>query len=67
MVLPEGNTRAVIAFATQFAEYHGFKMNKSLLKDHSEYVRDALVKASDGIYSEYEFLTSILQDAILRG
>ena len=63
----EGNTRAVIAFATQFAEYHGFKMNKSLLKDHSEYVRDALVKASDGIYSEYEFLTSILQDAILRG
>jgi len=63
----EGNTRAVMTFATQFSEFHGFKMNKALLKDNAEYVRDSLVKASDGIYSEYEYLTRILRDAILKG
>ena len=63
----EGNTRAIITFATQFAEKHGFRMNKALLKDNSEYVRDALVKASDGMYSEYEYLIRIIQDAILKG
>lgn len=63
----EGNTRTIITFATQFAEKHGFRMNKALLKDNSEYVRDALVKASDGIYSEYEYLIRIIQDAILKG
>ena len=63
----EGNTRTIITFATQFAEKHGFRMNKALLKDNSEYVRDALVKASDGMYSEYEYLIGIIQDAILKG
>ena len=42
-------------------------MNKALLKDNSEYVRAALVKASDGMYSEYEYLIRIIQDAILKG
>lgn len=63
----EGNTRTIITFATQFAERHGFRMNKVLLKDNSEYVRAALVKASDGMYSEYEYLIRIIQDAILKG
>ena len=63
----EGNTRTIITFSTQFAEKHGFRMNKALLKDNSEYVRDALVKASDGMYSEYEYLIRIIQDAILKG
>lgn len=63
----EGNTRTIITFATQFAEKHGFRMNKALLKENSEYVRDALVKASDGMYSEYEYLIRIIQDAILKG
>jgi cell filamentation protein len=63
----EGNTRAVITFATQFAEAHGFRMEKTLLKDRAPYVRDALVKASDGQYSEYEHLTRIFEDAIRRG
>ena len=63
----EGNTRTIITFATQFSEKHGFRMNKALLKDNSEYVRDALVKASDGMYSEYEYLIRIIQDAILKG
>lgn len=63
----EGNTRTVITFATQFAEYHGFRMNKSLLKENAAYVRDSLVKASDGIYSEYQYLIQIMKDAILKG
>jgi cell filamentation protein len=63
----EGNTRTMVTFATQFAEAHGFRMDKSLLKDRAGYVRDALVKASDGEYSEYEYLTKIFEDAIRRG
>jgi cell filamentation protein len=63
----EGNTRAVIAFATQFAESHGFRMDKTLLKDNAAYVRDALVKSSDGIYSEYQHLAKIFDEAIRRG
>jgi cell filamentation protein len=48
----EGNTRTMITFATQFAEAHGFRLDKTLLKDRAAYVRDALAKASDGQYSE---------------
>lgn len=63
----EGNTRTVVTFATQFAEYNGFKMNKALLRENADYVRDALVKASDGPYSEYKYLIKIIKDAILKG
>lgn len=63
----EGNTRTIITFATQFAETHGFKMNKSLLRENPGYVRGALVKASDGEYSEYHYLINIFKDAIEKG
>lgn len=63
----EGNTRTIITFATQYAEAHGFKMNKTLLRENSNYVRDALVKASDGQYSEYSYLIKIIKDAIEKG
>jgi cell filamentation protein len=63
----EGNTRAVVTFATQFAEAHGFTRDKILLKESAAYVRDALVKASDGQYSEYQYLIKVFTDAILRG
>jgi cell filamentation protein len=63
----EGNTRTVITFATQFAEAHSFRMDKTLLKDSAAYVRDALVKASDGQYSEYQVLVKRFADAIRRG
>jgi len=63
----EGNTRSVVTFATQFAEAHGFTMDKLLLKESAAYVRDALVKASDGPYSEYQYLIKVFKDAILRG
>lgn len=42
-------------------------MNKTLLRENSNYVRDALVKASDGQYSEYGYLIKIIKDAIEKG
>ena len=63
----EGNTRSVVTFATQFAEAHGFTMDKILLKESADYVRDALVKASDGQYSEFQYLIKVFKDAIIRG
>lgn len=63
----EGNTRTTVTFATQFAAHHGFKMDKNLLKECAGYVRDALVKASDGPYAEYHYLEKILKDAIMQG
>jgi cell filamentation protein len=63
----EGNTRTIMTFTVQFAEVNGFRMDKTLLKDKSAYVRDALVKASDGEDSEYQYLISIFEDAIRRG
>jgi cell filamentation protein len=63
----EGNTRTTVTFAVQFAEARGFRMDKTLLKDSAAYVRDALAKASDGQYSEYDYLVKIFEDAILRG
>ena len=42
-------------------------MDKQLLKDSADYVRRALVKASDGKYSDYSYLEKIFTDAIVRG
>ncbi|MDR1676787.1 MAG: Fic family protein [Deltaproteobacteria bacterium] len=61
----EGNNRTTIGFATQFAEAHGFPMNKAILKDN-EYLRQALVKASDGQYSVHDYLVKIFEEAIRR-
>jgi cell filamentation protein len=63
----EGNTRAIVTFATQFAEARGFRMDKTLLKESAAYVRNALVKASDGQYADYSYLVKIFEDAIRRG
>ena len=35
-------------------------MNKTLLREISYYVKDALVKVSDEVYSEYEYLIRII-------
>lgn len=63
----EGNTRTIITFSTQFAHANGFNMDKQLLKESAGYVRDALVKASDGQYSEYQYLIKIFKEAIMNG
>lgn len=62
----EGNTRSIITFATQFAQRHGFEMDKQMLRENAAYVRDALVKACDGPYSDYQYLRRIFKDAIIR-
>lgn len=62
----DGNTRTIVTYAFRFAEEHGFKMDRNLLLDNFTYVRRALVKASDGEYSEYEYLYKIIKDSIQR-
>lgn len=61
----EGNTRSVIVFAVLFAKSLGFDVNHDLFRIHSAYVRNALVWASQGIYSKYEYLERIFFDAVL--
>ena len=62
----EGNTRTVIVFAVLLAKHLGFDVDSELFKVHSSYVRNALVWASQGIYSKYEYLERIFFDAILH-
>ena len=61
----EGNTRTVIVFAVLLAKHLGFEVDHKLFKVHSSYVRNALVWASQGIYSEYKYIERIFFDAIL--
>lgn len=61
----EGNTRTVIVFAVLLAKSLGFEVEHELFKTNSSYVRNALVWASQGIYSKYEYLERIFFDAIL--
>lgn len=65
----EGNTRTVITFCCDFAEHNGFSLNRELFKDHSVYVRRALVAASAifsdlGDLSQPQHLIKIVRDAI---
>ncbi len=62
----EGNTRAVIVFAVLWARSMGFDVNHELFKVHPEYVRNALVWASQGMYAKHEYLERIFFDAILH-
>lgn len=62
----EGNTRSIIVFAVLFAKSLGFDVEHELFQKHSTYVRSALVWASQGIYSKYEYLERIFFDAILH-
>ncbi len=62
----EGNTRTVIVFAVLLAKHLGFEVEHELFKEHSAYVRNALVWGAQGIYSKYEYLERIFFDAILH-
>lgn len=62
----EGNTHSVIVFAVLFAKSLGFTVDHSVFKDNSAYVRNALVWASQGIYSRHEYIERIFFDAILH-
>lgn len=62
----DGNTRTTVTYAFRFAEEHGFPMQKQLLLDNFEYVRGGFVWASQGEYSNYDYLNKIINDAIKR-
>lgn len=61
----KGNTRSVIIFAALLAKSLGFEVKQELFQEHAAYVRNAFVLASQGIYSNYEYLEQIFFDAIL--
>lgn len=62
----DGNTRTIVAYALQFAQEHGFKLDEDLILKHFDYVRGGLVWSSQGNYSDYSYLNKIFKDAILR-
>ena len=64
----EGNTRAVIVFAILLAKHLGFEVDHELFRVHSSYVRNALVWASQGMYSEYQLprIVSLFETLINR-
>ncbi len=62
----EGNTRSVMVFSMLFAMHLDYDVDFALLRTHAFYVRNALVWASQGIYSKYEYLERIFFDAILH-
>lgn len=63
----EGNTRTTISFACQFADRHGFPMDRDIFRNSGKYTRNALVKASDGPYSEYDYIKNIFKDSMEIG
>lgn len=60
----EGNTRTTVMLITFFVEHHRYYFDQELLAASAGYVRNSLVLASLGQYSEFEYLERILQDAI---
>lgn len=47
----EGNTRTTITFCCQYADEHGFPINRELFEENSAYVRTALV-AYNAVFSD---------------
>lgn len=60
----EGNTRTVTLFLYFFMKQIGMKVDAEFIGKHSKYFRNALVMASIGQYSEYNYLSDILKDTI---
>ena len=59
----EGNTRTVISFIVLLAAHLKIEFDYSLFEKHAAYVRNALVWASQGMYSKPEYLERIFYDA----
>lgn len=63
----EGNTRTTMTFASQFADRNSFPLDKQLFRENASFVRNALVKASDGMYAEFQYLDKIMKDSMVLG
>jgi cell filamentation protein len=59
----EGNTRTIMAFIVLLASHLHIEIDYSLFEKHAAYVRNALVWASQGMYSKFEYLEHIFFDA----
>jgi len=59
----EGNTRTVISFIVLLATHLQIEIDYTLFEKHAAYVRNALVWASQGMYSKPEYLERIFFDA----
>lgn len=60
----EGNTRTVAIYMKFFAQSQGLDFNDQLLSQNVSYLRDALVMASIGEYSETHYLEKIIHEAL---
>lgn len=65
----EGNTRTVITFCCQYADEHGFSINRTIFEENSSYVRNALVAYNAvfhdlGNLSKPQYLETIIRDAL---
>lgn len=63
----EGNTRTIMSYISNYLESKGYPIDRTLLRNNSDYVRNSLVMASIGEYSEYNYLSKIMKDAIEKG
>lgn len=68
----EGNTRTTIHFCCQFADEHGFPIDRQLFEETSHYVRTALVAynavfSDIGDKSQKQYLEMIIRDGIENG
>ena len=68
----EGNTRTTIHFCCQFADEHGFPINRQLFEGNSHYMCTALV-ANNAVFSDIgdksqkQYLEMIIRDGIKNG
>lgn len=60
----EGNTRTISIFAFLFLKQFNYKYNAMIIEKNAKYFRNALVMASLGEYSEYNYLQTIITDII---
>lgn len=68
----EGNTRTAITYCCQFADHHGFPLDRSLFEKNSLYVRTSLVAYNAvfhdlGDRSQKQHLELIIRDSIEKG
>lgn len=60
----EGNTRTVILLLVLVCKKMGFGVDYNIFSENASYVRHALVWCTQGMYSKYEYLETIIEDAV---
>ncbi|WP_051556677.1 Fic/DOC family protein [Alkalihalobacterium bogoriense] len=63
----EGNTRTVTEFCVQYAATQNIYLDREVIARNPAFLRDSLVLASIGEYSEYTHIERIVKDSMQRG